>query len=94
MDANPELFDRHRRRVLRGRAAACYADHAFLKDAMVDDIAARVADTRKSFARVLDLGAHDGRLGARIAGGCTSGHGISGIAQLSVGSTLARNTSC
>lgn len=28
-------------------------------------------------------------LGARIAGGCTSGHGISGIAQLSVGSTVA-----
>lgn len=27
--------------------------------------------------------------GARIAGGCTSGHGISGIAQLSVGSMLA-----
>lgn len=27
--------------------------------------------------------------GARIAGGCTSGHGISGIAQLSVGSTVA-----
>lgn len=27
--------------------------------------------------------------GARIAGGCTSGHGISGIAQLSVGSTIA-----
>ena len=28
-------------------------------------------------------------LGARIAGGCTSGHGISGLAQLAVGSTLA-----
>jgi uncharacterized membrane protein YedE/YeeE len=28
-------------------------------------------------------------IGARIAGGCTSGHGISGIAQLSVGSTIA-----
>ncbi|MEE4378192.1 MAG: YeeE/YedE thiosulfate transporter family protein, partial [Candidatus Competibacteraceae bacterium] len=28
-------------------------------------------------------------LGARIAGGCTSGHGISGIAQLAVGSMLA-----
>jgi uncharacterized protein len=27
--------------------------------------------------------------GARIAGGCTSGHGISGMAQLSTGSTLA-----
>lgn len=28
-------------------------------------------------------------LGARIAGGCTSGHGVSGMAQLAVGSTLA-----
>lgn len=28
-------------------------------------------------------------LGARIADGCTSGHGLSGMAQLSVGSTLA-----
>ncbi|WP_029058789.1 YeeE/YedE thiosulfate transporter family protein [Stappia stellulata] len=28
-------------------------------------------------------------LGARIAGGCTSGHGISGMAQLAVGSTVA-----
>ena len=27
--------------------------------------------------------------GARIADGCTSGHGISGLAQLSVGSTIA-----
>ena len=71
MDAIPELFDRHRRRALRGRAAARYADHAFLKDAMVDDIVARVADTGKCFARVLDLGTHDGRLGARIGGDWT-----------------------
>ena len=28
-------------------------------------------------------------MGARIAGGCTSGHGISGMAQLAVGSFLA-----
>ena len=28
-------------------------------------------------------------VGARIAGGCTSGHRISGMAQLSAGSTLA-----
>ncbi|KZK83721.1 putative inner membrane protein [Pseudovibrio sp. W64] len=28
-------------------------------------------------------------VGARIAGGCTSGHGISGLAQLSVGSSVA-----
>ena len=28
-------------------------------------------------------------LGARIAGGCTSGHGVSGMAQLAVGSFVA-----
>lgn len=28
-------------------------------------------------------------VGARIAGGCTSGHGISGLAQLSIGSSVA-----
>jgi hypothetical protein len=28
-------------------------------------------------------------LGARVAGGCTSGHGISGALQLSVGSWIA-----
>jgi hypothetical protein len=27
--------------------------------------------------------------GARLAGGCTSGHGVSGLAQLAVGSTIA-----
>ncbi len=27
--------------------------------------------------------------GARLAGGCTSGHGVSGMAQLAVGSTIA-----
>lgn len=40
-------------------------------------------------APVAFLGGFIMLFGARIAGGCTSGHGISGIAQLSVGSTLA-----
>jgi hypothetical protein len=40
-------------------------------------------------APVAFLGGFVMLLGARIAGGCTSGHGISGMAQLSVGSTLA-----
>ena len=66
MDANAELFDRERRRALRARAAHGFADHAFLKAAMVEDIAARVEATGKPFGSVLDLGAHDGRLGARI----------------------------
>lgn len=40
-------------------------------------------------APVAFLGGFVMLFGARIAGGCTSGHGISGIAQLSAGSTLA-----
>lgn len=40
-------------------------------------------------APVAFLGGFVMLLGARIAGGCTSGHGISGMAQLSVGSTIA-----
>lgn len=40
-------------------------------------------------APVAFLGGFIMLLGARIAGGCTSGHGISGMAQLSVGSTMA-----
>lgn len=40
-------------------------------------------------APVAFLGGFIMLLGARIAGGCTSGHGISGMAQLSVGSTVA-----
>lgn len=40
-------------------------------------------------APVAFLGGFIALFGARIAGGCTSGHGISGIAQLAVGSTVA-----
>lgn len=61
-----EPFDRAARRVQRDRAAAGFAAHAFLKDAMADEIVARAADTGQRFERVLDLGAHDGRLGQRL----------------------------
>ena len=40
-------------------------------------------------APVAFVGGFVALLGARMAGGCTSGHGISGMAQLSVGSTIA-----
>ncbi|HYH37555.1 MAG TPA: YeeE/YedE thiosulfate transporter family protein [Azospirillum sp.] len=51
----------------------------------------RVAGVRSLGGRVL-MGTAGGfvmLLGARIADGCTSGHGISGLAQLSVGSFIA-----
>jgi len=64
--AVPEPFDRAARRRRRDRAAAGFDAHAFLKDAIADEIAARVADTGRSFGRILDLGCHDGRLGRRL----------------------------
>lgn len=51
----------------------------------------RAVGTTSMLARapVAFLGGFVMLFGARIAGGCTSGHGISGMAQLSVGSTVA-----
>jgi SAM-dependent methyltransferase len=62
----PEPFDRAARRRQRDRAAADFESHAFLTDAMADEIVQRAADTGRDFARVLDLGCHDGRLGRRL----------------------------
>lgn len=50
---------------------------------------AMATPTLSTRAPVAFLGGFIMLFGARIAGGCTSGHGISGVAQLSVGSTLA-----
>lgn len=62
---------------------------------------ARRSEVSAVWARVLGRGTLGARapiafvagflmlFGARIAGGCTSGHGISGMAQLGVGSTVA-----
>ena len=61
-----EPFDRAARRRQRQRAVAGFGAHAFLKDAMADEIAQRAADTGRVFTRVLDLGCHDGRLGRRL----------------------------
>jgi len=57
----------------------------------ISPIWARTMGTTSLSARapIAFLGGFVMLLGARIAGGCTSGHGISGMAQLSVGSTVA-----
>lgn len=67
----PDLFARGRRRLRRDRAAADYAAHDFLRAAMLDGIADRLAAVSRSFHDVLDMGSFNGAFapppGARIA---------------------------
>ena len=84
--STPDLFDRSLRRRRRDRAAAHYAEHDFLRAAMLDGIADRLASVRREFREVLDLGSFDGafapppsariaRLDAGHAFACAS-HGV------------------
>lgn len=68
MDAVIEPFDRRARRRARDRAAPVFGSHSFLKDVLVAEIVERLATFDRAFARVLDLGAHDGRFAARLPG--------------------------
>ncbi|QTH22925.1 methyltransferase domain-containing protein [Rhizorhabdus wittichii] len=63
----PAIFDRSLRRLRRGRAAARFADHAFLIDHMADELAERLAMVTRDFGRALILGCHDGRIARRFA---------------------------
>ncbi len=62
-----EPFDRRARRQRRSRAAGRFGEHAFLKRAVAAELAERVAELGSSFARGLDLGCHDARIGAFAA---------------------------
>ncbi|MEN3748747.1 methyltransferase domain-containing protein [Sphingomonas sp. HF-S3] len=55
-----EIFDRALRRKRRDRAAALYRDHGFLRDEMLDGIYERLADVKREFRDVLDLGSFNG----------------------------------
>lgn len=70
MDA-PTIFDRSARRSRRDRAVAGFAAHDFLRAAMLDGIADRLATVTRSFTDFLDLGSFDGNFvappGARVA---------------------------
>jgi SAM-dependent methyltransferase len=55
-----EIFSRARRRRQRDRIAPTYAEHRFLRDAMVEGLAERLASVTREFADVLDLGCFDG----------------------------------
>lgn len=56
----PEIFDRALRRKRRDRAAARYPDFAFLREHMLEGIAERLTEVKRSFRDVLDLGSFDG----------------------------------
>jgi SAM-dependent methyltransferase len=58
----PEIFDRQIRRLRRDRAQPGFADHAFLRDAIVDGLLDRLSIVTRPFARALDLGCADGSL--------------------------------
>lgn len=57
---SPEIFDRAARRLRRDRAAPIYAEHDFLRTAMLDGIAERLDAVKRDFADILDLGCFDG----------------------------------
>lgn len=64
--ADPEIFDRHVRRLRRDRAARAFSDHSFLRDRMVEDILDRLDLVTRPFSRALDLGTADGGLAAAL----------------------------
>lgn len=70
MDA-PEIFDRAARRRRRDRIAAGFADHDFLRAAMLDGIAERIEAVKRRFVDVLEIGSFEGGFvgpaGARVA---------------------------
>lgn len=63
-----EIFDRRQRRRQWQRTARAGANDGALLDLLVDDLLDRLALVNRRFTRVLDLGCHDGRLAARLAG--------------------------
>ena len=58
----PALFDRAARRRRRDRAQADYAEHDFLRAAMLDGIDDRLSTVTRRFADMLDLGCFDAQL--------------------------------
>ena len=60
LGVNTDIFDRAARSHRRDRAAPRFAEHSFLRGAMLDGIAERLASVKRTFEAVLDLGCHDG----------------------------------
>jgi SAM-dependent methyltransferase len=83
----PEIFDRKLRRLRRDRAAPRFAEHGFVRDAIVEGLLDRLDLVKRDFADALDLGTADGslrgaleargiRVAATDAGGRFAGEGV------------------
>lgn len=62
------VFDRALVRRRRDRAAAGFAEHAFLFEEVADRLADRLEDVMRGFPVALDLGCHDGAMRRALAG--------------------------
>lgn len=62
------VFDRRVVRLHRDRAAARIGEHDFLLREVAGRLTDRLADIRRTFPRVLDLGAHGGEMAAAMKG--------------------------
>src|SRR5579863_1353239 len=66
--AQAAVFDRVQVRRQRDRAAARFAEHAFLFEEVADRIGDRLLDVTRKFPRALDLGCHTGLLARTLNG--------------------------
>lgn len=79
----PDIFDRDARRLRRDRAAPGFRDHDFVRAAMLEGIADRLASVTRSFDDVLDLGCFDGGFAAPPGAAltrCDAGAVFAGVA--------------
>lgn len=85
MNREFEIFDRRAVRAHRDRAAAGLGGYDFLFRAAAEGLAGRLADIRRNFAAVLDLGCHDGFL----AGCLEPDHGAELLVQCDLSEAMA-----
>ena len=64
----PAVFDRDRLRQRRNRAAGRTPPLSFLHEEVADRLVERLTEMRRRFGRVLEIGAREGALAARLPG--------------------------
>ena len=62
----PEIFDRRLRARRRDRAQPAFADHGFVREAIVEGLLDRLGMVSRTFTTALDLGCADGTLTAAL----------------------------